>query len=155
VAVVNDEIRKLLDDMAETMYAAPGIGLAAIQVGAPVRVVVIDLQDEQHPTGVLEFINPEIIEREGEIWYEEGCLSVPGITEEVQRSARVTVKALDRNGQPFELKADGLLAVCCQHEFDHLEGVLFIDRLSRLKRKMALRHYDPDAPQPEHDRPAL
>jgi len=148
VEVVDDEIRKLLDDMAETMYAAPGIGLAAIQVGVARRVVVIDIEDVEHSTGPMEFVNPEIVEREGEVWFEEGCLSVPGITEEVQRAARVTVRALDRHGKPFELKADGLLAVCCQHEFDHLEGVLFIDRISRLKRKMALRGYDPAAKYP-------
>jgi peptide deformylase len=133
VAVVDDGIRQLIDDMLETMYAAPGVGLAATQVDVHKRVLVADVsKDQDHP---LAFVNPEIIEREGAIEAEEGCLSVPGIFDKLtNRSARVVVRALDRKGKPFELEADGLLAVCIQHEMDHLEGKLFVDYLSELKR---------------------
>jgi peptide deformylase len=133
VAVVDDGIRRLLDDMLETMYAAPGVGLAATQVDVHKRVLVADVsKDQDHP---LVFVNPEIIEREGSTEAEEGCLSVPGIFDTLTtRSARVVVRALDRNGKPFELEADGLLAICIQHEIDHLEGKLFVDYLSELKR---------------------
>ena len=133
VAVVDDGIRRLVDDMFETMYAAPGVGLAATQVDVHKRVLVADVsKDQDHP---LVFVNPEIIEREGSTEAEEGCLSVPGIFDKLtNRSARIVVRALDRNGRPFELEADGLLAVCIQHEMDHLEGKLFVDYLSELKR---------------------
>jgi peptide deformylase len=133
VAVVDDAVRSLIDDMFETMYAAPGVGLAATQVNVHRRVLVADVSPEQdHP---LAFVNPEIVEREGTTEAEEGCLSVPGIFDKLStRSARIVVRALDRDGKPFELEADGLLAVCVQHEMDHLEGKLFVDYLSELKR---------------------
>jgi len=133
VAVVDDSIRTLIDDMLETMYAAPGVGLAATQVNVHKRVLVADVTREQNQP--LAFVNPEIIEREGKTEAEEGCLSVPGIFDKLNtRSERVVVRALDRDGKPFELEADGLLAVCIQHEMDHLEGKLFVDYLSELKR---------------------
>lgn len=131
---VGEVERKLADDMLETMYAANGIGLAAIQVNEPVRLVVMDLSDERNEPRV--FINPEIIERSGSQVCEEGCLSVPGFHAEVERADTVTVRALDRAGEPFELTADGLLAVCIQHEIDHLDGKVFVDYLSPLKRRM-------------------
>jgi peptide deformylase len=133
VAVVDDSIRTLIDDMLQTMYAAPGVGLAATQVNVHKRVLVADITREQDQP--LAFVNPEIIEREGKTEAEEGCLSVPGIFDKLNtRSERVVVRALDREGKPFELEADGLLAVCIQHEMDHLEGRLFVDYLSELKR---------------------
>ena len=133
VAVVDDSIRTLIDDMLQTMYAAPGVGLAATQVNVHKRVLVADITREQDQP--LAFVNPEIIEREGKTEAEEGCLSVPGIFDKLNtRSERVVVRALDRDGKPFELEADGLLAVCIQHEMDHLEGRLFVDYLSELKR---------------------
>ena len=133
VAVVDDAVRTLIDDMFETMYAAPGVGLAATQVNVHRRVLVADVsQDQDHP---LAFVNPEIVEREGTTEAEEGCLSVPGIFDKLNtRAARIVVRALDRDGKPFEIEADGLLAVCIQHEMDHLEGKLFVDYLSELKR---------------------
>ena len=132
VAAVDDEIRSLLDDMLETMYEAPGIGLAAPQVNVFQRVIVIDISEERNAPHY--FVNPEIVERRGTEEFEEGCLSVPNIYEMVQRSEWIRVKALGRDGQPFELETDGLLAVCIQHEIDHLEGKLFVDYLSDLKR---------------------
>jgi peptide deformylase len=133
VTVVTDEIRALVTDMAETMYNAPGIGLAAIQVGVLKRVVVLDLSEERNQLQV--FINPEIRESDGEQIMEEGCLSVPGVFEPVARAGRVRVRALDRDGRPFELEATGLLATCIQHEIDHLNGKVFVDYLSRLKQQ--------------------
>ncbi len=133
VAEVNDEIRQLVDDMAETMYAAPGIGLAAIQVDVAKRVVVMDISTERNELRV--FINPQITVRDGVHIMEEGCLSVPGVYETVQRAQHIRVRALDRDGQSFELDADGLLAVCVQHEIDHLDGKVFVDYLSRLKQQ--------------------
>jgi peptide deformylase len=132
VAVVTDDIRTLVTDMAETMYAAPGIGLAAIQVDEPVRVVVIDISDTRDQLLVL--INPQIVEKDGEQTFEEGCLSVPGVYDEVVRAAHVKVSALDLNGKPFEIEATDLLATCIQHEIDHLDGKVFVDYLSRLKQ---------------------
>jgi len=132
VDTVDNSIRSLVDDMFETMYAAPGIGLAAVQVNVPKRVIVIDISEERDQPLVL--INPSLLSCEGDEEMQEGCLSVPEINEPVQRAARIRVAALDRNGEPFELEADGLLAVCIQHEMDHLEGKLFIDYLSPLKR---------------------
>jgi peptide deformylase len=132
VTAVTEEIRQLAADMAETMYAAPGIGLAAIQVNEPRRIIVIDISDNRDQLKV--FINPEIIEKDGERVYEEGCLSVPGVYEEVTRAGHVKVRALDLAGNPFELEAEGLLATCIQHEIDHLEGKVFVDYLSRLKQ---------------------
>lgn len=132
VTQVDASIRRLIDDMFETMYAAPGVGLAATQVDVHQRVVVIDVSEEKNQP--LVFINGEILSRDGTEEREEGCLSVPGVYEKVQRAERVKVRALDREGKPFELEADGLLAVCIQHEFDHLEGQLFVDHLSQMKR---------------------
>ena len=129
---VDDGVRALVADMLETMYAAPGIGLAATQVNVQKRIVVMDLSEEKNRPQV--FINPTLLEREGESESEEGCLSVPGFYEAVQRAARVRVSALDLDGEPFELDASGLLAVCVQHEIDHLDGKLFVDYLSALKR---------------------
>ena len=131
VVEVNEEIRRLTADMAETMYAAPGIGLAATQVNVHKQVVVVDISEERNRLQV--FINPEIIASEGNAEHEEGCLSVPGIYENVTRAEKVTVKALDVEGKPFTLKADGLLAICIQHEIDHLKGKVFVEYLSRLK----------------------
>ena len=133
VARVDDEVRRLLDDMAETMYQAPGIGLAAVQVDVALRAVVIDISTERN--ALHEFVNPEIVMRDGVHIMEEGCLSVPGVYDTVQRAQQVRVRALDRNGNPFELDADGLLAVCIQHEIDHLDGKVFVDYLSRLKQQ--------------------
>jgi peptide deformylase len=133
VAVVDDSVRRLVADMLETMYAAPGIGLAATQVDVHQRVVVMDISEAKDQP--LALINPEILEKEGADSGEEGCLSVPGYTETVPRASRVRVRALDRQGEPFELVAEGLLAVCIQHELDHLEGKLFVDYLSELKRQ--------------------
>jgi peptide deformylase len=133
VTEVNAEIRELVHDMAQTMYAAPGIGLAATQVDVHKRIVVIDTSDTHDRLLVL--INPEIIAREGVQFCEEGCLSLPGIYEAVERSEQITVRALDRDGKPFTLEADKLLAVCIQHEMDHLEGKVFVDYLSRLKQQ--------------------
>ena len=132
VALVDARIRTLVDDMAETMYAAPGIGLAATQVNVHERVVVIDISETHDQLRV--FINPEIVAQSGREESEEGCLSVPGIFDRVERAERVTVRALDRDGKPFELSAEGLLAVCIQHEMDHLMGKVFVDYLSNLKR---------------------
>lgn len=129
---VDDKIRQLISDMAETMYAAPGVGLAATQVDAHVRVIVIDVSDARDELRV--YVNPELIKASGETEREEGCLSVPDVYEKVRRAERVTVRALDANGEPFELEAEGLLAVCIQHEMDHLEGKVFVEKLSRLKQ---------------------
>ena len=150
VAAVDARIRKLVDDMAETMYAAPGIGLAATQIDVHERVIVIDISETHDALRV--FINPEIVAQSGREESEEGCLSVPGVFDRVQRAERVTVRALDRDGKSFELDADGLLAVCIQHEMDHLMGKVFVDYLSNLKRnriraKLAkqAREHRPDA----------
>lgn len=150
VVTVDARIRKLVDDMAETMYAAPGIGLAATQVNIHERVIVIDISETHDALRV--FINPEIVAQSGREESEEGCLSVPGVFDRVQRAERVTVRALDRAGKSFELDADGLLAVCIQHEMDHLMGKVFVDYLSNLKRsrikaKLAkqAREHRPDA----------
>ena len=137
VPEVTNEVRALVHDMAETMYTAPGIGLAATQVDVHRRVIVIDISETHDQLLVL--INPQIIARRGESDYEEGCLSVPGVYGKVPRSEQITVEALDENGVAFTLEAEGLLAVCIQHEMDHLNGVLFIDHLSRLKRDMILK----------------
>ena len=150
VATVDARIRKLVDDMAETMYAAPGIGLAATQVNVHERIIVIDISETHDALRV--FINPEIVAQSGREESEEGCLSVPGVFDRVQRAERVTVRALDRAGKSFDLDADGLLAVCIQHEMDHLMGKVFVDYLSNLKRnrikaKLAkqAREHRPDA----------
>ncbi len=132
VTVVDDSIRKLVRDMAETMYAAPGVGLAATQVDVHKQVIVIDTSPTHDQLKV--FINPEIVEQRGTSDLEEGCLSVPGVYDKVPRAEWIRVRALDTQGQAFELEADGLLAVCIQHEMDHLKGKVFVDYLSRLKR---------------------
>src|SRR5690606_1214906 len=129
--VIDDTVRQLVADMAETMYEAPGIGLAATQVNVHRRVVVIDVSEDR--SELLAFINPEIVERDGEQVCEEGCLSVPGIYEKVKRAEHVKVKAMNEKGEPFELEAHGLLAVCIQHEIDHLDGKVFVEYLSALK----------------------
>ena len=133
VEVVDDVIRTQITDMFETMYAAPGIGLAATQVDFHQRLIVIDVSEECNEP--LCLINPEIIEKSGEIEYEEGCLSVPNYYENVKRSNEIKVSALNELGQPFEIDADETLAVCIQHEMDHLNGILFVDHLSKLKQK--------------------
>jgi len=136
---VDDDLRRLMDDMLETMYAAPGIGLAAIQVGVPRQVIVMDLARQDEPPEPRFFVNPEILWASDETApYEEGCLSVPEVYDEVDRPARVKLRYLDYNGQEVVEEAEGLFAVCIQHEMDHLKGVLFIDHLSRLKRDRAV-----------------
>jgi peptide deformylase len=136
---VTDAHRALMDDMLETMYVAPGIGLAAIQIGEPVRIIVMDLAKEDEEKAPRYYVNPEITWSSEELFsYEEGCLSVPEIYDAVERPARVKLKYLDYNGEPVEEDAEGLFAVCIQHEMDHLNGVLFIDHLSRLKRERAI-----------------
>ena len=142
VATVDDQLRRLVDDMLETMYAAPGIGLAATQVNVHKRVIVIDLSKEQDQPLVL--INPEIVEQRGVEEMEEGCLSVPGVYERVERADQIKVRALGRDGQAFDLEADGLLAVCIQHEIDHLNGKLFVDYLSEAKRQRIRRKLEKD-----------
>lgn len=140
VDAVDDELRALMDDMLETMYDAPGIGLAAIQIGVPKRVIVMDLARQDEPPQPRYFVNPEILWASEETApYEEGCLSVPEIYDEVERPARVKLRYLNYQGEQVEEDADGLFAVCIQHEMDHLEGVLFIDHLSRLKREQAVK----------------
>ncbi|MGQ0443337.1 MAG: peptide deformylase [Methylophilaceae bacterium] len=132
VKVVNDAIRKLVDDMAETMYTAPGIGLAATQVNQHIQLIVIDISKEQNDLLVL--INPNIVAKSGLQDYEEGCLSVPGVHETVTRAEKITVEALNKHGKKFKMNAEGLLAVCIQHEMDHLLGKVFVEYLSPLKR---------------------
>ena len=136
VAAVTPEIQALVDDMAETMYAAPGCGLAATQIGENHRIFVVDCAEEDEPSDLRVFINPEILEKDGQVVWNEGCLSFPGVREEIKRAERVKVRALDRSGKSFELEADGLLAVAIQHETDHLNGVLMVDKLNALKRRM-------------------
>jgi peptide deformylase len=139
---VDAPLRKLADDMLDTMYDAPGIGLAAIQVGEPLRMLVIDLHKEGEPKAPRVFINPEIVEQSGDASvYEEGCLSIPDYYAEVERPSKVRVKYLDRDGKQQEVEAEGLLATCLQHEVDHLNGVLFIDHISKLKRDMVVRRF--------------
>jgi len=133
---VDDRIRKLIKDMADTMYAAPGVGLAATQVDVHLQVIVIDISETRDQLRV--FINPELLAASGDADVEEGCLSVPGVYEKVRRAERVTVRALDAGGELFTLEAEGLLAVCIQHEMDHLEGKVFVEKLSRLKQSRIL-----------------
>jgi peptide deformylase len=140
VDVVDDDLRALMDDMLETMYAAPGIGLAAIQVGVPQRVIVMDLAREGEEAAPQYFVNPEILWASEETApYEEGCLSVPEIYDEVERPSHVKLRYVNYQGETVEEDAEGLYAVCIQHEMDHLDGVLFIDHLSRLKREQAVK----------------
>jgi peptide deformylase len=136
---VTDELRALMDDMLETMYAAPGIGLAAIQIGFPQRIIVMDLAREDEEPKPQFFVNPEILWASDDLAsYEEGCLSIPEVFDNVERPAKVKIRYLNRDGDQVEEEADGLYAVCIQHEMDHLEGVVFIDHLSRLKRDRAV-----------------
>jgi peptide deformylase len=145
VSTVTDQTRQLAQNMLETMYAAPGVGLAAIQVNVQQRVVVIDISEDK--SDPLIFINPEIVHKEGEREHEEGCLSVPEAYEIVTRADTVRVKALDQNGKTFELDADELLATCIQHEIDHLDGKLFVDYLSNLKRQRIKKRLEKQAKQ--------
>jgi peptide deformylase len=134
------ELHRLIDDMAETMYAAPGVGLAAPQIGVSKRLFIVDVAtEEDEPSDLRVFINPEIVAAEGKTTFNEGCLSFPGIREDIDRAERIKVRALDKNGIPFELEAEGLLAIAIQHENDHLDGTLMIDRLSVLRRRMVHR----------------
>ncbi len=143
VETVDDGVRALVADLLETMYAAPGIGLAATQVNVQKRVIVMDVSENKNQP--LALINPTLLDREGEEEMEEGCLSVPGFYEAVKRAERVRVSALDRDGEPFELETAGLLAVCIQHEMDHLDGKLFVDYLSALKRDRIRRKLEKQA----------
>ena len=137
---VDENLQKLMNDMLETMYAAPGIGLAAIQVGVPKRVIVLDLSKKDEPKSPMYFVNPEIITKsENNSIYEEGCLSVPGQFAEIARPDKCYIKYLDYYGQLKELEAEGMLATCIQHEMDHLEGILFIDYLSKLKKSIIVK----------------
>ena len=137
---VNKDTQILMDDMLEAMYAAPGIGLAAIQVGIPKRIIVLDIEQKEGQKNPLFFINPEIIEKSKNLLtYEEGCLSVPGQFAEIERPDRCHIKYLDYNGEKKEINAKGMLATCIQHEMDHLEGILFIDYLSKLKKSMIIK----------------
>lgn len=140
VETVDDDIRRLMDDMLETMYDAPGIGLAAIQVGVPKRVITIDLSDEEETDGPLYLVNPEIVTTSDTLMtFNEGCLSLPDEYAEVARPDRAVIRYLDYDGAEREIDADGLLATCIQHEMDHLQGILFVDHISALKRNMILR----------------
>ena len=140
VEKIDKDLQKLMDDMLETMYAAPGIGLAAIQVGVPKRVIVLDIAPKNVPRNPIFFVNPEIIKKsDNNSTYEEGCLSVPGQFAEIDRPDKCQIKYLDYHGQPKEIKAEGMLATCIQHEMDHLEGILFIDYLSKLKKSMIIK----------------
>jgi peptide deformylase len=144
VDAVDDSIRSIVNDMAETMYAAPGVGLAATQVGIPLRIFIVDIATEDEQSSLRIFINPEIVERRGKHLWREGCLSFPDVAEEVKRAEWVRARALDINGQAFEVEADDLLAVAIQHETDHLDGILMIDQVSpfarrRIGRKLATR----------------
>ena len=149
VAKVTDDIRQLADDMLETMYAAPGIGLAATQINIQKRLVVIDISEDNSTPYI--FINPEIVQKDGEREHEEGCLSVPEAYELVTRADTVRVSALDREGAPFVLEADELLATCIQHEIDHLDGKLFVDYLSNLKRQRIKKRLEKQQKQQEQN----
>jgi peptide deformylase len=154
VKAVDKPLRALIDDMFETMYAAPGIGLAAIQIGVPQRVVTMDLAKKDEPRAPLVFINPEVIWASDEkATYEEGCLSIPEYYEEVERPKSVKVKFLDENLKPQEIQAEGLLSTCLQHEIDHINGVLFIDHISKLKRDMVMKKFKKVAKKTEGAKP--
>lgn len=140
VTEFDEELRQLIEDMAETMYAAPGVGLAAPQIGVSKRLFIVDVAtDDDEPSDLRVFINPEIVELHGETFFDEGCLSFPGAREEIRRAERIKVRAVNRHGEPFELEADGLLAIAIQHENDHLDGKLMIDHLSILRRRLVHR----------------
>jgi peptide deformylase len=159
VSAVDDTVRALMDDMLETMYEAPGVGLAAIQIAVPKRVIVLDVakrEDETAAPQPLCLVNPEIIFASDDVsTYQEGCLSIPDIYEDVERPARVRARYLDRAGREQEIEAEGILAICLQHEFDHLNGVLFIDHISRLKRELLMKKFrkNAKAAQPRSARP--
>jgi peptide deformylase len=133
------ELQQLIDDMAETMYAAPGVGLAAPQIGESKQLFIVDVSTEEGPTDLRVFVNPEFVSKTGEVDWEEGCLSFPGIHQDIERAEHVVVRAQDRHGVWFELEADGLMAIALQHEHDHLQGRLMIDHLSALKRRIVHR----------------
>lgn len=136
---VTPSIKALIEDMAETMYAAPGVGLAATQVGEAYQLFLVDIATDDEPSDLRVFVNPEIVEKHGDTTFEEGCLSFPGAQEEIERAERILVRALDREGRPFELEAEGLLAIAIQHEYDHLQGILMIDRVGPLKKRLLHR----------------
>ena len=146
VDTVDAGVRQLMDDMLETMYDAPGIGLAAIQIGVPKRLLVLDVAKDEAPPAPMAFLNPEIVWSSDELGvHSEGCLSIPEYFEDVERPARIRVRFVDRDGAEAEMEADGLLATCLQHEIDHLNGVLFIDHLSRLKRDRVIKRFQKQA----------
>jgi peptide deformylase len=145
VAVFDEALRRLVDDLFETMYAAKGVGLAASQVDVHKRLLVLDVSESRDQPMVL--INPQILSAEGRIPGEEGCLSLPGIYDKLERAARIRVRAVDRDGKPFEIDAEGMLAVCIQHEMDHLDGKLFVDYLSELKRQLIRRRLQKERKQ--------
>jgi peptide deformylase len=152
VKTIDQELRRLVDDMFETMYEAPGIGLAAIQIGVPKRVIVMDLAKKDEPKEPRVIINPQLLWRSDErATYEEGCLSIPEFYEEVERPAQVRVKFLDLDGAEQELEASGLMATCLQHEIDHLDGVLFIDHISKLKRDRVIKKFAKAAKRAEDE----
>jgi peptide deformylase len=152
VATIDGDVRKLVEDMFEAMYAAPGIGLAAIQLGLPLRVVTMDLSKKEAEAQPRAFVNPEIVwSSEEKSVYEEGCLSIPEIHEDVERPARVKVRYLDLDGRPHEEDAEGLFAICIQHEVDHLNGTLFIDRISKLKRDRIIKKFTKAAKRADQD----
>ncbi|MFC1641636.1 peptide deformylase [Myxococcota bacterium] len=153
VLQVDDQVRELVEDMAETMYDAPGVGLAANQIGVLQRAFVIDIAGEDEPSDLRVFINPEILAREGQQTMSEGCLSFPGVSEEVKRATHVKVRALDLDGNSFELEAEGLMAVAIQHENDHLDGRLMIDKLSALKRRLVSRKVKRETHSKDHADP--
>ena len=139
IEAVTAELLALIDDMAETMYAAPGVGLAATQIGEKLQLFIIDIADADEPSDLRIFINPEILESSGELTWQEGCLSFPGVTEDIDRAAHIRVRALDRDGKSFQIEAEGLLAVAIQHEYDHLQGTLMIDHMGPLKKRLTHR----------------
>lgn len=141
VEEVNDEIRQLVKDLIDTMYDAPGVGLAAPQIGVLKRVAVVDVSRSDDPPELIVMINPQIVSREGDITWEEGCLSFPKVYEKISRAETVTVRALNERGEEYEIDGNELLGVALQHEIDHLDGVMFLDRMSPLKRKRALKKY--------------
>lgn len=149
VTVINDKIRELVKDMAETMYDAPGVGLAAPQIGVHQRIIVIDVAGKDEAPDLIVAINPVIIHADGEVYEEEGCLSVPKYAANVRRHARVVVKALNLDGEEVSRKADGLLSIAFQHEIDHLDGILFIDHISPLKRDIFRKKYRRNLPDQE------
>lgn len=141
VPEVDDEVRALIEDLKDTMYDAPGIGLAAPQIGVSKRVAVVDISPRDETGELLVLVNPRVVERKGKITWEEGCLSFPGLYEKIDRAHDVVVEALDENGQPFTIEASELLAVCLQHEIDHLDGIVFTERMSHLKKRRAMKKY--------------